>query len=66
MGRPRKDLRRGSGGTVVAVELHAVPANTEEKRKRLDEVYELVAHFVGLASTKVRRKREEEEIKDAA
>jgi hypothetical protein len=66
MARPRKDLRSGSGGSAIAVELHAVPANTEEKRKRLDEAYELVAQFVALACATKRRKIAREEIKDAA
>ena len=66
MGRLRKDLRCGSSGSPVAVELHAIPADTEEKRKRLDEAYELVAYFIGLAAAKKRRKLCEEELKDAA
>ncbi len=66
MGRPRKDLRCGSSGANVAVELHSVPANTEERRKRLDEAYELAAYFVGLAAAKKRNKLQQEELKSAA
>jgi len=65
MARPRKDLRLGREGTPI-VELTPIPAKTEEERKRLDEVCELVAHFIGLAAAKKRRKLCEEELKDAA
>ncbi len=65
MARPRKDFRLGKDGKELSVELTPIPARTDEERKRLDESYELVAYFIGLA-TQRHSKPKKGNLRDAA